>query len=279
MAPLISLSPEDLEKIRDLIYRETGMLFENKKDYILKNRLEQRMTATRTATFSEYYHGLVYSEKKAEMMDLVESLTVNETYFFRDFPQLQGFAEQVLPRHLEKKRAAQDYTLRVWSAACSTGEEPYTLSIILQEMIEDRDQWEIVVDAVDIDRQVLRAAERGEYGERSMKDTPYPYRLKYFRRTEDSWQVLPQASRPVRFAQMNLMDRQAMRQRRGYDFVFCRNVLIYFDDVSRKTVVNGLYDALRPGGYLFLGSSESVGRITAAFQLEKVNDFLCYKRP
>ncbi len=277
MSAELEISAAELDKVRNLIYKESGMLFPTKKNYFIANRIGQRIKSVNAKDFREYYHRLLVDSD--EMQNFLEELTVNETYFFRDFPQLQGFAEILLPKYLEKKRQANDYLLRLWSAACSTGEEPYTLAIILREMIEDFDRWNIQIDATDIDRRVLRHAKIGLYSDRSMKDTPIPYRNKYFKRTPDGWQILPVIAEMVNFEQLNLIDRMAMRRRRNYDFIFCRNVLIYFDDTSRKRVVMALYDALVPGGYLFLGHAESVGRITAAFHLERLGDFLCYKRP
>ncbi len=277
MSAELEISAAELDKVRNLIYKESGMLFPTKKNYFIANRIGQRIKSVNAKDFREYYHRLLVDSD--EMQNFLEELTVNETYFFRDFPQLQGFAEILLPKYLEKKRQVNDYLLRLWSAACSTGEEPYTLAIILREMIEDFDRWNIQIDATDIDRRVLRHAKIGLYSDRSMKDTPIPYRNKYFKRTPDGWQILPVIAEMVNFEQLNLIDRMAMRRRRNYDFIFCRNVLIYFDDTSRKRVVMALYDALVPGGYLFLGHAESVGRITAAFHLERLGDFLCYKRP
>jgi len=256
----LPITQNDLNKARDFIFKKTGIFYESKKDSYLKTRIFQRMEKVGTESFQQYYHNLVFG-------------------FFRDFPQLQGFAESVLSPYLEKKRSKGDYALKVWSAACSTGEEPYTLSIILQEMIEDWGIWDVRIEATDIDRRVLRQARLGLYGDRSMKDTPIPYRSKYFQKTVDGWQILPNAKKIVSFEQLNLVDRSAMRRRRGYDFIFCRNVLIYFNDSSRKRVVKSLYDALQPGGYIFLGHAESVGRITAAFVLERMGDFLCYRKP
>lgn len=273
------LTDMDLDRIRTLIYDKTGIYFEAKKDYYLKTRIMQRIRELKCNTFMEYYGQLLYAQQDVELARLIEELTINETYFFRDFPQLQGFAENVLPVYLAKKRQMHDYSVNVWSAACSTGEEPYTLSIIMQEMIDDLCNWRIRVCATDIDRKVLRHARLGLYGERSMRDTPIPYRQKYFRELPDGSQVLPEAAGLVSFEQINLIDKIAMRRKTGFDFIFCRNVLIYFDDDSRKRVLASLYDALNPGGYVFLGHAESVGRITASFVLERIGDFLCYKKP
>lgn len=276
---LVELTEADLEKIRQLIYDATGMRIDKKKDYYLINRLRQRIAALGSSSFERYYHEVIYNESKTELSLLIESLTINETYFFRDFPQLQGFAEVVLPPYVERKRSRGENSLRVWSAACSTGEEPYTLGIILKEMLDDAQAWHISVLATDIDKNVLHKAKLAEYEERSMRDTPLPYRSKYFQRRTKDWTVLPDISRMITFEQLNLVDRGGMRSKRGFDFIFCRNVLIYFDETSTKRVLNYLYDALNPGGYIFLGHSESVGRSTAMFELERAGGFLCYKRP
>ncbi len=276
---MAALSPDDYQKVRTLIYKETGMLFEEKKDYYLLSRIENRMAATGVATFKEYYNGLVFGDRLGELSRFIEAVTINETYFFRDYPQLQGFADRVLPKVAERKKAKGDKTLRVWSAACSTGEEPYSLAIILRECLDDSHDWDLHITATDIDTQVLQKAQAGLYGERSVKDTPVAYRQKYMFQVDGGYRVTNALKEMIEFQQVNLVDRLAMRRMRSYDVIFCRNVLIYFDDESRKKVISSLYDSLAPGGYLFLGHSESVGRITAAFELEKMGDFLCYKRP
>jgi len=268
-----------VDKIRELIYKEAGILVETRKDASFSARIQRCMAAIGVTNFYEYYQMLLKGSYGVELQNLIEALTVNETYFFRNFPQIQGFAEKALPLLLDEKRARNDFRLKIWSAACSTGEEAYTLSITLQEMIEDYENWDVSILATDIDRQVLHMARKGEYGQRSMKNTPLPYREKYFEYRGNYWRVLPHTAAPVRFELLNLIDRQAMRRQRGYDIIFCRNVLIYFNDLSRRKVVNSFYDALYPGGFLFLGSSESVGRITAAFELIKLNGFLCYRKP
>lgn len=272
-------SAEEFKKIRDLIYKETGMLFEEKKDYYLESRLVSRMNATGSPNFKEYYHGLVFGPKDGELKRFVEAVTINETYFFRDYPQLQGFADHVLPKVANAKRKTGQSKLNLWSAACSTGEEAYTLAIILRECLDDFASWKTNIVATDIDSQVLAKASEGRYNQRSMKDTPHEYRQKYTKEIGPEYQITDVLRKDIEFRQLNFMDRLGMRGMRGFDFVFCRNVLIYFDDESRKRVITSLYDALVPGGYLFLGHSESVGRITAAFELEKIGDFLCYRRP
>ncbi len=274
----VTIPQDGIDKIRALIYKETGMFVERSKDYLIRTRLESRMAAHGCESCQEYYHLLLFA-KTDEIANFIEEMTINETYFFRDFPQLQGFADVVLPDYLEKKRKIGAYSLRIWSAACSTGCEPYSLSVILQEVIDDFPRWNVRIDATDIDRRVLQHARIGLYDERAVKDVPTVYKSKYFTETENGWKVLPNASRYVNFEHMNLIDRISMRKQHDYDFIFCRNVLIYFDDDSRRVVVNMFYDALQPDGYLFLGSSESVGRISAAFNLERKGNFLSYRKP
>ena len=266
-----------LDLIRELIYKETGILYETKKDYALKARIEKRMKATNSRNFREYQ--FLLKNNSEELQSLIEELTINETYFFRDLAQLKGFATKALPLVAEEKHKKNDFNLKIWSAACSTGEEPYTLSILVQETIKDTNKWKIEILGTDIDRKVLSIAKKAEYGNRSVKNTPEYLRKKYFEQVGNYWRVLPKITRIVKFEHLNLMDRKAMRLRKGYDFIFCRNVLIYFDDSARKKVVNNFYDSLNPGGFLFLGSSESMGRITASFQLLKIDDFLFYRKP
>jgi chemotaxis protein methyltransferase CheR len=269
---------EVMGRIRGLIELHTGICLGPKKDLMLCHRLERRMAASGSLSLKDYYFRLVGTDR-GELSNLIDEITVNETYLFRDFPQLQGFAEKVLPPYLDAKRLKRDYRLRLWSAACSTGEEPYTLSIILREMIRDYPMWDVRIEATDIDRGALAACREGVFSDRSMKDTPVPYRIRYFSQTESGWRVDPMLTCAITFERANLMDRGDMRLRRDYDFIFCRNVLIYFNEDSQRKVVNGFYDALVAGGYLFLGHSESVGRLTAAFSLERMDRFLAYRKP
>lgn len=266
--------------LRDLIYERTGMMFENRKQALVAGRLSGRVLATGTDGPRDYYRYLRYCDAdQAEFQRLVEALTTNETYFFREFPQLQGFADEALPVITDAKRAAGDYTLSVWSAACSTGDEPYTLAIILRECLDDFAKWRIRVLASDIDTQVLATARRGAYAQRSVKDVPAAYLRKYFQADREEYLVAPSLKAMVDFQHLNLVDRAAMRRQRNFDFIFCRNALIYFDEASCRQVLSSFYDALVPGGYIFLGHSESVGRISAAYEMVRLGDTITYRRP
>ncbi len=279
MTGIITITSNDLDKIRSFIYNEAGIYYEEKKNQYLLKRLRIRIHATRSATFLDYYTNHLLCDANEEVSHFIQEITVNETYFFRDFPQLQGFAEIILPEYIEKKKKCADNTLKIWSAACSTGEEPYTLSIILQEMIEDYKKWEINILGTDIDEKALSNAIHGVYSERSIRETPIIYRDKYLSRSGENWYARNSCKRFVKFENLNLMSALGMRSKVMFDFIFCRNVLIYFDDASRKKVLDHFYNSLQPGGYIFLGHSESVGRITSAFTLERHGSFMCYKKP
>lgn len=273
---MLDLDDQVFIRLRDMVYEHTGLYFDERKKYFLNRRVEQRMEAVGATSAFDYYQMIRYGKDSEELQELAEALTTNETYFFREYPQLKAFAEDILPEVLERKRRIGDHFLRLWSAGCSTGEEPYTLAIILREMIEDFPRWKIYVTATDLSREALLCAKRAVYSERSIKDVPTVYLRKYFRPLSGGWKVEPDVTAMVRFRHANLLDTSVAESLAGLDFIFCRNVLIYFDDNSRRRVVDSFYDALLPGGYIFLGHSESVSRITSVFRLVRRGDTLAY---
>ncbi|MCX8069055.1 MAG: protein-glutamate O-methyltransferase CheR [Thermodesulfovibrionales bacterium] len=275
----LTLTLDEFEKIADIIYKKAGIRFEAKKEYFLTKRIAKRMQELGIETPIEYIRLLRFADTNGtEMQNLINLLTVNETYFFRDFPQLQAFAEHCLYDVCQRKLAQGDNTLKIWSAGCSTGEEPYTLSIILHEMLDDLTNWKVQIDATDIDEVVLQRASEGVYERRSVKDVPPEYLQQYFVSFADKYLVKDKVKSIVRLEHLNLSDSIALRKKRGYDFIFCRNVLIYFDDASRKKVVDHFYIALNKGGYIFLSSSESLSRITTTFKLKRLGGNLVYTK-
>jgi len=272
----LDLTSQQFRDIRDTVYRFSGLFFEEGKKYFVEKRVGRRMELLGVEQIERYLRRLVADPGRSEMTSLIEELTVNETYFFRNLPQLDGFSKKVLPQLIERKRKQHTHSVRIWSAACSTGEEAYTLAIILREALPDIADWHVEVVGTDIDRTALRTAHRASYQERSIREVPETLLAKHFIDGGGTWQVVPEVTKLVRFHQANLVDKLEMRKMRGFDVIFCRNVLIYFDDSSRRLTLGGFYDALDPGGYIFLGHSESVGRITAAFRIVRLDDFLCY---
>ena len=274
------LTDELYEKFTKLIYKETGLYYDFNKKYFVQKRIERRAELLELESLSEYLIMLKITPDSSEWVQLINDLTVNETYFFRDFPQLRNFAEDVLPMVVNNKlRKQKSKKLKVWCAACSTGEEAYTLSIILQEMLDNFDQWDVQIIASDINTKVLQQARAGLYESRSVRDVPPEYLEKYFTQRQDRYLIRGNARKPITFKQINLMDGAEMSKIRGCDFIFCRNCLIYFDDESRKKVVSNFYEALLPEGFLFLGHSESVGRISSAYKVQRIGDSIVYSRP
>lgn len=267
-------------KLRNLIYERTGISYEENKIYYVKKRLHQRMEAADFDRVEDYIRHLkIFDPQGREFQQLMNLLTVNETYFFREFSQLQVFAEYCLQEVIESKAQNNNRTLKILCAGCSTGEEPYTLGIILREMIEHFSSWEVFIKAIDIDENVLVAARKGVYDRRSVKDVPPAYLQRYFTSPSKGEYVIEQDIKDmVVFEHVNLMDRRALRYEEDYDFVFCRNVLIYFDDVSRKQVVDKFYSLLRGGGYIFLGHAESLSRISSAFKIRRLSNHIVYQR-
>lgn len=273
---IVNLSQQDFESFRNLINEKTGIFFGERKKYFLTSRISTRMEVRRLTRAREYWHFLNTDPK--ELSNFIDDIIIPETYFFRDYPQLKIFAEDALPLVCEEKRKKYNNTLKIWSAGCSTGEEPYTLSIILLEMIEDFNTWNIDILGTDISKKALKKSQQARYNSRSLKDVPAEYKRKYFISSNAHYEVKPEVKRLVYFDYLNLMDEMRMQTKKGVDFIFCRNVLIYFDLESSKKVINCFYDALNKGGYIFLGSSESISRLSAAFKLVRFKNGLAYKK-
>jgi chemotaxis protein methyltransferase CheR len=271
------LTDELYDKYVKLIYKKTGIHYEYNKKYFVQKRIEKRAEMLEIGSLSEYFVMLKFAEDSQEFDQLINDLTVNETYFFRDFPQLRNFAEDVLPIFVKENEGRRK--IKIWSAACSTGEEPYTLSIILQEMLDSYDKWEVQIIASDINTEVLQFARMGIYESRSIKDVPLEYLEKYFTRRHDKYLINLNVRKPVIFKRINLMDEDEMSNITGCDFIFCRNCLIYFNDESRKEVLANFYKSLNPSGFIFLGHSESVGRISSAYKVQRIGDTIIYSRP
>ncbi len=268
----------ELIPIRDLIAENSGLYFDDKKFYFIEKRIVKRVRATNSRTVKNYFRLLKLGKNEEEMKELITSLTTNETYFFRYLPQLESFSEEALPLICNEKRNQKDFTLNIWSAACSSGEEAYTILILLKESLPDFEKWKIRISATDIDHHVLEKAKVGIYDRRSVKDVHPKILGKYFKEEAGKFYVLPEMKEEIEFGYLNLMDRKEMRKVNDMDFVFCRNVLIYFSDNARKQVVNSIYNSLNPGGFIFLGHSESVGKISGTYKLVKFKKSLSYQK-
>ena len=272
------LSLEDFTVIRDFIHEKCGIFFAENKKYLLENRLNKRMTTLGIKSFRDYFYQVKYDTSLKEFNMLMNLVTTNETSFYRNPPQLQCFQEEVLPQILEAKKKAGKKRLRIWSAGCSTGEEPYTLGMIILEVLGENSGWNIEIVANDISENVLAAARKAYYSEMALRTTPPEIVKKYFTKQEQKYVVVDSVRRQVNFSHLNLADRRRMALMNEMDFVFCRNVMIYFSDEIKRQIVRGFYNALVPGGYMFIGHAESLHGISKAFKLEYFKNGLVYHK-
>lgn len=270
-SPLRLDGPPDPElvRIRDLVYQVAGIFHPDSKLRLLYDRCSRRMKERKTATLREYFECLtVKPERQAELVALLNEITIGETCFFRNQPQLDALRQIVIPKILEAKAKLPLRRLRIWSAGCSTGEEPYTLSMLLLEEAQRRlKDWTIEILATDLNERSLAHAKNAVYGAYSTRNlTPY-YRQKYFTPTADQLQVQEFVRKNIAFSRLNLSDDSRMIFMKSLDLVFCCNVLIYFDLSSKRRVIQHFYNNLLPHGYLFLGHSESLYGVTDDFRL------------
>ena len=268
------------KKFRDFIYEQCGISFTENKKYLLEGRVGKRLEAHNLTTFEEYYR-LISSATFAreELPSLFEVVTINETYFFRNPPQFEALEQVILPEILKQKQAQGNKKLRIWSAASSSGEEAYTMSMLILERIKPQFpgfQFEIV--GSDINTAVLEKARTGVFKEYSVRNMPEYYLNKYFQRDGDKFILSPEVRSQVKFICVNLYDTPTMRTMTGFDVIFCCNVLIYFDTIAKQQVVADLYDALNKNGYLFIGYSESLHGVSKAFKLVHFPKTIAYKK-
>jgi chemotaxis protein methyltransferase CheR len=275
----LKITDQEFANLRDFIYSQCGIYIADNRKYLLENRLGNRLKKLNLRNFDEYYNYLRFdADKGAEMKKLFEVITTNETSFYRNPPQLQVFQEKVLTEVLDSCRAA-GRKLRIWSAGCSTGEEPYTISMIIHELLQgDVANWDIRITANDLSERVLESARKGVYNDYTLRTTPKEIVQLYFDSADGVNTVKPEVKRLVSFGQINLRDRAQIKRVERSQIVFCRNVIIYFDDAMKKQVISSFYDNLLPGGYLIIGHSESLHNITRAFKPIHFPGAIIYKK-
>ncbi len=266
----LRVSDEEFTQLRDFIYKESGIHIAENRKYLIENRLSNRIKDLNLKSFGEYYYFLRFDPKrKDELSRLFEAITTNETSFYRNPPQLKVFQDIILKKVLDNLRLKHTKRLRIWSAGCSTGEEPYTLAIMLHEVLKTEiNTWDIKINAMDLSEAVLISARRGIYTDYALRTTPKEIVSKYFIPKNNVFEIKPELKKLINFMQGNLSDRLALKRLERSEIVFCRNVIIYFDDEMKKQVVGSFYDNLVQGGYLFIGHSESLHNISRGFKPE-----------
>jgi chemotaxis protein methyltransferase CheR len=271
----IPMGEEEFRLLRDLVRQQFGLFYDDSKAGLLKNRLLPRVTSLGLATFDEYYHYLRFNPgRREELRKMVSHLTNNETYFFRETKQLEVFAEKVLPAARDKRKG----TVRILSAGCSTGEEPYTLSILAQEKLGLLPGVKLEIIGADVDDKVLEKARAAQYFKNSFRATDPLMIHRYFQNQGEAKVVRESVRKPVQFVWGNLVDEGSLRALGKFDIIFCRNVLIYFQDETIRRVIENLSHLLEDDGTLFLGHSESLVRITDSFEAERHAGAVVYRK-
>ena len=272
------ITDADFQKFREFFYRKTGIQFDDGKRYFVDKRLIERIEATGSDNFRQYFVGLRFETKGEELQALVNAMTVNETYFFREQYQFECLVNSMMDEVASRRKAGQ--RIRIWSIPSSTGEEPYSIAIYLLEKWPRINDYDVEILSSDIDTQVLQSAQRGLYTPRSIANLPKPYLNKYFKEQKDGmWLISRDLVDAVEFSRVNLSDVNDTRKFRDIDVIFCRNLLIYFDDLSRRMAAEAMFDALRPGGFVCLGHSESMSRISSLFTVRRFPDAMVYQKP
>jgi len=289
----IQLSEAEMRLLQTLVYQECGMYFDARRAHFLQDRLQRRLRECRMDSFYNYYRLLMSPAGRQELMKLVENLTVNETSFFRNKAQLELFHKQILEELIAQKQEGGDFQIRIWSAGCSTGQEPYTIAMLLADALAYHQlrmpasgemewprplispPWRVEIPASDINYTVLRAAQEGIYNEHQMSSVDYSYRLRYFDKVGERYAMKKAIKELVHFDFHNLKT-EFLPQKN--DVIFCRNVMMYFDEAEQKRLLEKFYRCLRPGGYLLVGHAESLLGLTDKFVMVYKNAGTAYKR-
>jgi len=288
----VELTDAELKLLQTLVYQECGMYFDDRRSHFLKDRLQRRLKACHLDSFYHYYRLLTSREGKQELSALLENLTVNETSFFRNKPQLELFQKTILEELLHHKQERRDWTLRIWSAGCSTGQEPYTAAILICDALAYYylrnplpfdvpspkplipPPWRLEVLASDMSYASLRVGQEGLYNENQMEPVEYTCRLRYFEKVGERYAVKEALKELVQFDFHNLKTEFLPRRN---DVIFCRNVMIYFDEAEQKRLVEKFWHCLNPGGYLLVGHAESLFGLTTKFRMIHHNNGTAYQ--
>lgn len=275
----IQMTDEDFLQIRDIIYQKSGIYYAESKKYLLESRIAKRLVANQLTNYSDYVNLLLSLNNRAELNSLFQAITINETYFFRAEQQLEVFERTIAPQLIETKQALGNRIFKIWSAASSTGEEAYTLALLVLEKLKPAyPDIHFQILGTDINNAVLEVARHGVYKNYSIRNVPSYYLNKYFKKDGINYRINDEVKKLVRFTNINLFDSQQMRTISGCDIIFCCNVLIYFDLKSKQKVISSLYDSLNKDGYLFIGYSESLHGISKAFKLMHLTKAMAYKK-
>ncbi len=268
---------EAFKLIREVIYQHSGMYFSDDYQKILLKRLEKRLDFHNLSSFYDYYYYLKYNKDSDQELKIVMNLvTIRETYFFREEGQLKALVEEVIPEIFNKK--SDPSPIRIWCAGCSSGEEPYSIAILILEQELHQRGFNLEIFANDISQEAIQRAKIGEYMKSSFRTMPVFYREKYFTPKGDKYVIKSEVKSLLNFSCMNLLDRNKLTFLPLFDAIFCRNVIIYFNKESKQEVITQFHKSLKKDGYLFLGHSESLMDFTDLFKLKHFKNALGYEK-
>ncbi len=278
--PEVKLEARTFEELRNFIYERSGIYLTDNQKQTVENRLKKRVEALQLGSFSEYLTVLKSEDGgEDESIQLMDAITINETHFFRNQAQVNALVDVVLPEIFEEKSGQKKKILRILSAGCASGEEPYSLAILLHHYFSGKLQdYSIEIIGTDISRQVLETASRAIYSEFSLQKLEKDIVETHFQKRGGRYQLAGPARKLVAFKYVNLMSPEAMLELGQFDLIFCRNVIIYFDDVARQRTAEILFKLINPGGYLFLGQSESFYGLNHSFDLTHFKKSIAYKK-
>jgi chemotaxis protein methyltransferase CheR len=268
------LSEHELSEIRMLVEERTGICFDESRERFFSTRVREHLRAKGMKRGTELLRAM--HKSNVEYEGLLERLLTQETSFFRYPSENEAFEKRALPELHAKKFWKNPRTLRIWSAGCSTGEEPYSIGITIADSLSFADAWNVEILATDVGRHALKHAERGIYKGRSIASVSEKQLANHFTEVSGGRQVKPRLRKMISFTQMNLASAVYVGR---MDMIFCMNVLIYFSEEHRRSLVQRFYDTLEPGGYLFLGHSESISKMPVKFQAIVLNDCILYRKP
>ena len=273
------MTQDEFVMIRDFIHEKSGIFFAENKTYLVKNRLIKRMAELGIKSYRDYFYHVKYDASMKEFHQLMNLITTNETSFYRNEPQLMSFSDEVLSLVVKERQNSRGVkSLRIWSAGCSTGEEPYTLAMIILEKLPSLSGWNVEIIANDISEQVLQKARKGEYTGLTLRNVD-PARLnRFFTKTGELYRINSEVKALVKFSHLNLNDPRKITIHSNFDVIFCRNVMIYFSDDVKKQLVRGFFNALTPGGYFYIGHSETLHGVSKAFKLVYFKNALVYHK-
>lgn len=274
----MSMSDEQFKRLRKIIYDRAGIHFPDDKKYVLESRLARRLQEMEIDNYDTYISFLSMGPYQAdEFQEMFNKITINETSFFRNEPQLDVFEKQILPELIESRKATK--RLRLWSAACSSGEEPYTLAMLVHRTLGVRlPDWRIEILGSDISEKALETAISGKYTDYAVRTTSPINKQKYFKKEGAFWVLDPAIKSMVNFETHNLKDRLAAKRHGVWDVIFCRNVMIYFDTEMKQQVIRMFAEQLHDDGYLFIGHSETLRGLDVPFEQTPVAQAFCYRK-